>query len=136
MLSNALFVFVSASIIETSMVKGEDQTAQTLQVSIGSKMENADEDTIKYQDSVPGKLKRQGSLKKMNISRVVTTMRQIMLDEKPHFRYQLNKSCREAAREKWKDTQGDSYILDTAERHLYVETERVQEAYNHSYKEC
>ena len=95
-------------------------------------MENADEATLKYQDSLPGKLKRQGSLKKMNISRVVSTMRQIMFDEKPHFRYQLNKSCREAANEKWKDPQGDSYILDTAERHLYVETQRVQEAYNHS----
>jgi hypothetical protein len=117
------------------MVKGEEQTAQTLEISIRSKMENADDDTMKYQDSLPGKLKRQGSLKTLNISRVAGTIRQILLDEKPHFRYQLNKSCREAAREKWKDTHGDSYILDAAERHLYVETERVQEAYNHSGKD-
>jgi len=107
------------------MIKGEDQTAQTLQVSIGSKMENADDDTIKFQDLLPGKLKRQGSIKKMNTSRVAATIRHILLDDKPHFRYQLNKSCREAAKEKWKDTHGDTYILDAAERHLYVETERV-----------
>ncbi|KXJ20429.1 Retinol dehydrogenase 8 [Exaiptasia diaphana] len=121
----ALAFNVHTSIIETSMVKGEEQTAQTLEVSIGSKMENADDDTIKFQDSLPGKLKRQGSIKKMNSSRVAATLRHILLDEKPHFRYQLNKSCREAAKEKWKDTDGDTYILDAAERYLYVETERI-----------
>lgn len=115
----------STSIIETSLIKGEEQTAQTLEVSIGSKMENADDDTIKYQDMLPGKLKRQGSIKKMNTSRVASTIRQVLLEEKPHFRYQLNKSCKETAREKWKDTQGDKYILDAAEQYLYVETERV-----------
>ena len=110
------------------MIKGEEKTAQTLQVSIRSKMENADDDTKKYQDSCSAKMRRQRSVKNIDLRRVTELIREIILDERPHFRYQLNKSAKEAAKEKWIDLHGDSYIFDSAEQFLCVETERLREA--------
>ena len=110
------------------MIKGEEKTALTLQVSIRSKMQNAHEDTKKYQDSLSGKMRRQGSVKRLDLTRVAELIREIILEERPHFRYQLNKSSRDAAREKWVDMHGDSYVLDSAEKRLCVETDRLREA--------
>ncbi|KAJ7381316.1 Retinol dehydrogenase 8 [Desmophyllum pertusum] len=102
---------IHCSIIETSMIKGEEKTAQTLQVSIRSKMENTDDDTKKYQDSISGKMRRQGSVKKIDLRRVAELIRVALVEERPHFRYQLNKSSKDAAKEKWVDVHGDSNIL-------------------------
>ena len=124
-------LFFSTSVIETSMVKGEENTAQTLQVSIGSKVDCTDETTRKYQESFSSKLSRQGSVKKLNPSRVARTIREALTNEKPCFRYQLNRSSKVAARDKWVDVHGDSYVLDAAEKYLYVETERLKEALDH-----
>lgn len=118
---------IYCSVIETSMIKGEEKTAQTIQVSIRSKMENADDDTKKYQDSCSGKMKRQGSVKKLDLKRVAELIREIISNEKPHFRYQLNKSSKDVAKEKWTDIHGDSNIFDAAEKYLCVETERLRE---------
>lgn len=123
-----LHFFPSCSIIETSMIKGEEKTAQTLQVSIRSKMENTDDDTKKYQDSISGKMRRQGSVKKIDLRRVAELIRVALVEERPHFRYQLNKSSKDAAKEKWVDVHGDSNIFDSAEQFLCVETERLREA--------
>ena len=120
-------LFPSCSIIETSMIKGEEKTAQTLQVSIRSKMENADDDTKKYQDSFPGKMRRKGSVKKLDLGRVAELIRDAIVAERPHLRYQLNKSSKDAAREKWTDVHGDSNMFDSAEQYLCVETERLRE---------
>ena len=109
------------------MIKGEEKTAQTIQVSICSKMENADDDTKRYQDSCSGKMRRQGSVKKIDLKRVAQLIEEIIIDEKPHFRYQLNKSAKEAAKDKWTDVHGDSNIFDAAEKYLCVETERLRE---------
>lgn len=119
---------IHCTIIETSMCKGEEKTAQTLQVSIRSKMENADDDTKKYQDSCSGKMRRQGSVKKLDLRRLAQLIEEVIIEEKPHFRYQLNKSAKEAARDKWTDVHGDSNIFDAAEKYLCVETERLKEA--------
>lgn len=121
-------VFPSCSIIETNMIKGEEKTAPTLQVSIRSKMENADDDTKKYQDSFPGKMRRQGSVKKLDLRRVAELIRDAIVEERPHFRYQLSKSSKDAAREKWIDVHGDSNMFDSAEQYLCIETERLREA--------
>lgn len=118
---------IHCSIIETSMIKGEEKTAQTLEVSIHSKMENADDDTKKHQDSCLGKMRRQGSVKKLNLKRVAQFIEEVIVEERPHFRYQLNKSAKEAAKDKWTDIHGDSNIFDAAEKYLCVETERVKE---------
>lgn len=118
----------SCSIVETSMIKGEEKTAQTIQVSIRSKMENADDHTKKYQDSCSAKMRRQRSVKNFDLHRVTELIREIILEERPHFRYQLNKSSKDAAREKWNDLHGDTYIFDSAEQFLCVETERLQDA--------
>ena len=120
--------FFSCSIIETSMIKGEEKTAQTLQVSIRSKMENADDDTKRYQDSFSGKMRRQGSVKKLDLGRVAELIRDAIVEERPHLRYQLNKSSKDAAREKWTDVHGNSNMFDSAEQYLCVETERLREA--------
>ena len=117
----------SCSIIETSMIKGEEKTAQTIQVSIRSKMENADDETKKYQDSCSGKMRRQGSVKKLDLKKVAELLREVLIDEKPHFRYQLSRSSKDAAREKWTDVHGDSNIFDAAEKYLCIETDRLRE---------
>ena len=109
------------------MIKGEEKTAQTLEVSIHSKMENADDDTKRYQDSCSGKMRGRGSVKKLDLNRVAQLIEEVILEERPHFRYQLNKSAKEAAKEKWTDIQGDSNIFDAAEKYLCVETERLRD---------
>lgn len=119
---------IRCSIVETSMIKGEEKTAQTIQVSIRSKMENADDHTKKYQDSCSAKMRRQRSVKNFDLRRVTELLRDIILEERPHFRYQLNKSSKDAAREKWSDLHGDTYIFDSAEQFLCVETERLRDA--------
>lgn len=126
MMNNVPFL-PSCSMIETNLIKGEEKTAQTIQVSIGSKMENADDDTKKYQDSCSGKMRRQGSVKKLDLKRVSQLIREVIVDEKPHFRYQLSKSSKDAAKDKWTDVHGDSNIFDAAEKYLRVETERLKE---------
>ncbi|KAM7451061.1 Retinol dehydrogenase 8 [Porites harrisoni] len=118
---------IYCSIIETSMIKGEEKTAQTIQVSIRSKMENADDETKKYQDSCSGKMRRQGSVKKLDLKKVAELLREVLIDEKPHFRYQLSRSSKDAAREKWTDVHGDSNIFDAAEKYLCIETDRLRE---------
>ena len=126
-----VFFFRSFSILETTLLKGEEKTAQTLQVSIRSKMGLTDDSTRKIQESFSTKMKRQGSVKKINHRRVSDSIRDVLLADRPHFRYQLNRASKEAAREKWHDVHGDDYVSQAAEKYLCVETERLQAELNH-----
>ena len=126
-----VFLFRSFSILETTLLKGEEKTAQTLQVSIRSKMGLTDDSTRKIQESFSTKMKRQGSVKKINHRRVSDSIRDVLLADRPHFRYQLNRASKEAAREKWHDVHGDDYVSQAAEKYLCVETERLQAELNH-----
>ena len=76
-------------------------------------------------------MKRQGSVKKINYRRVSDLIKIILLSERPHFRYQVNRASKEAAREKWIDINGDDYVSQAAEKYLCVETERLQAKLNH-----
>lgn len=118
---------IHCSIIETSMIKGEERTAQALQVSIRSKMEYADDDTKRYQDACSGKMRRCGSVKKLDLKKLAHFIQEVIVEERPHFRYQFNKRAKEAAKDKWRDIHGDSNIFDAAEKYLCVETERLRE---------
>ena len=78
-----------------------------------------DGDTVDYYENFNVRLKKnRSSVKKPNPMKLADIVRDILLTSKPHFRYQINRVCREAARQKLIDESGDSYIEEAAEKYL------------------
>jgi hypothetical protein len=84
-----------------------------------------DGDTVDYYENFNARLKKnRSSVKKPNPIKLADVVKDILLTSKPHFRYQINRVCKEAARQKLIDESGDSYIEEAAEKYLLPHAKR------------
>jgi hypothetical protein len=107
------------SILETSLSNESDKNAKAIRLAMENDTSALDGDTADYYENFNNRLKKnRSSVKKPNPMKLGDTVKDILLTSKPHFRYQINRVCKEAARQKLTDKSGDSFIEEAAEKYL------------------
>lgn len=107
------------SILETSLSNESDKSAKAIRLAMENDTSALDGDTVDYYENFNNRLKKNRySVKKPNPMKLGDTVKNILLTSKPHFRYQINRVCKEAVRQKLTDESGDSYIEEAAEKYL------------------
>ena len=109
----------SVSILETSLSNESDKNAKAIRLAMENDTSVLDGTTVDYYENFNIRLKRsRASVKKPNPVKLVDVVRNILLSPKPHFRYQINRVCKEAVRSKLTDESGDVFIEEIAQKYL------------------
>lgn len=105
--------------METSLSNESDKNAKAIRLAMESDTSALDGDTVDYYENFNSLLKKnRSSVKKPNPVKLGDTIKDILLNPRPHFRYQINRVCKEAVRQKFTDESGDSFIEEAAEKYL------------------
>ena len=107
--------------METCLSNESDKNAKAIRLAMENDTSALDGDTVDYYETFNSRLKKnRSSVKKPNPIKLGDTVKDILLTSKPHFRYQINRVCREAVRHKLTDESGDSFIAETAEKYFKI----------------
>lgn len=110
---------IYVSILETSISNESDKNAKAIRLAMENDTSALDGDTVHYYENFNVRLKRsRESMKKPNPVKLADVVKNILLSPKPHFRYQINRVCKEAVQNKLTDKSGDTFIEETAQKYL------------------
>lgn len=116
------FFFWSVSILETNISNESDKNAEALRLamgSTGSDTSELDNITTDYYEKFNNRLNTtRSSMKKPNPKKLGDAIKNILLTPKPHFRYQINRICKQAARSKLTETEGDAFIKEAVMKYF------------------